>query len=284
MAVQTASPTHPPAANSGTAAPGSADAAHGLLQSVVLTTRILEVLAENGEMGVSEIGRVFDMPRARIHRHLKTLTATGFVDQNADSGKYRVGIKLWLTGQSVAEQFDLLAAGKKVLRRLRDQIGHTVMVSSIDADEILVLETARGTSAVEIGTKTGTRFAFNSSAQGKIALAFGPPELMGRQLARPLEATTGRACVDPEELQRQIADVRRQGWAVAPEETIIGINALAAPVFDATGGLAGTIGAVDSIQFLPEVPSGEQIDAICDAARQASAELGYVTMRRSWTR
>jgi len=278
MPTDTAALIRPPAAT------GSPDEGQGLLQSVVLTTRILEVLAENGEMGVSEIGRVFDMPRARIHRHLKTLAATGFVDQNTESGKYRVGIKLWLTGQSVAEQFDLLAAGKKVLRQLRDRIGQTVMVSSIDADEILVLETVRGTSAVEIGTKTGTRFAFNSSAQGKVALAFGPADFMVRQLAHPLEATTEKACVDPEELQREIAEVRRRGWAVAPEETIIGINALAAPVFDATGGLVGTIGAVDSIQFLPAVPSSEQIDAICEAARQASAELGYVTLRRSWTR
>lgn len=262
----------------------SGGAASGLLQSVVLTTRILEVLADRGEMGVSEIGRAFGMPRARIHRHLKTLTATGFVDQNPDTGRYRVGIKLWLTGQSVATQFDLLAAGRKVLRQLRDRIGHTVMVSSIDGDEILVLETVRGNTAVEIGTRPGTRFALNSSSQGKVALAFGPPALLERQLARPLEATTEMACADPEALQRQIADVRRQGWAVAPEETIIGINAIGAPVFDASGHLAGTLGAVDSIQFLPAVPSGEQIDAICEAARQASAELGHVTIGRTWTR
>jgi IclR family KDG regulon transcriptional repressor len=56
--------------------------------------------------------------------------------------------------------------------------------------------------------------------------------------------------------------VRQQGWANAPEEFVIGVNALSAPIFDNNRKLVGTLGLVNSIQFLGRRPTTEQIEAV----------------------
>ena len=76
-------------------------------------------------------------------------------------------------------------------------------------------------------------------------------------------------------LKAEIKRVRKQGWAVAPEEVLTGINALAAPVFGAQGTLAGTITVLGSVQFLQAVPAPEQVAAVLNAAGAISDRLGY---------
>ena len=251
------------------------DGSEAHVQAVLLATQVLEVLADRGPCGVTEVARALGVPKMRIHRHLRTLVAARYARQDPVSEKYAIGVKVWLIGKSVADQFDFLSAARKVLTGLRDELGHTVTAGIIDGADMLMIDTERGTSQIEIGTKPGSRFPFHSSSQGKLALAFGPVGLMEDVLNGPLEETTPETCTDPERLRAEIERVKRQGWAVAPEQILIGINALAAPVFYADGTLAGTLSVVDSIQYLPAQPSAHQIETVLSAADQASAELGY---------
>ena len=257
-------------------APGRAAGQPETIRSVLLATRLLEILAERGAMGVTELARAAGTGKTRVHRHLRTLVQADFVTQDPATEKYGLGLKLWLLGRMVAEQIDFLGEVRKVMPGLRDQVGHTVTAAQGDAEGVRVIEMVRGTSLFEIGTRPGSRFSFHGSAQGKLALAFGPPELLARVAAGPLAAATERTITTPERLAAEVAQVRAQGWAVAPEEVLPGINALAAPVFQADGGLAGTLAVVDSVRFLPAVPSRAQIEAVVAAADRASRGLGHL--------
>ena len=73
----------------------------------------------------------------------------------------------------------------------------------------------------------------------------------------------------------KIAAIRNRGWAVSPNETMIGLNALAAPIYDAFGKYAGSIAMTDSIQFIGETPTNEQLQHLREAARKISANLGF---------
>ena len=230
------------------------------VRSVRTAFEILEVLAASEEaLGVTEIARSLGITKTRGYRHLRTLVGTGYAIQDAPTEKYRAGIKLFLLGQRVAARHSFLSAARKVMRPLRDAVGHTVTVSHLEEGAVVVLDMVRGSSPFEIGTKPGSRFPLDRSAQGKIALAFG----------NGLETRPGAR------LRREIHRSRERGWAVAPEEILRGVNALAAPIFFADGSLAGTIALVDSVELLPAEPSRKQIKAILVAAGRASAELGY---------
>jgi DNA-binding IclR family transcriptional regulator len=233
---------------------------NGEVRSVRTAFEVLEALAASQEpLGVTEIARALGITKTRGYRHLRTLVGSGYVTQDPATEKYRAGIKLFLLGQRVAGQNSFLSAARKVMRPLRDAVGHTVTASRIVDGAVEVLDMIRGSSAFEIGTKPGSRFPLDRSAQGKLALAF----------------TKGAPAKAGTKLHRDVRLARQRGWAVAPEEILRGVNALAAPVFFADGALAGTIALVDSLALLPAVPTKKQVSAILDAARAASRELGY---------
>jgi DNA-binding IclR family transcriptional regulator len=80
---------------------------------------------------------------------------------------------------------------------------------------------------------------------------------------------------DPDVVRAHVETVRRQGWATAVDAVQIGVNALAAPVFDHRGAWRGAVALVGASQFIPEVPSDAQIAEVTAAARTASRRLGW---------
>ena len=85
--------------------------------------------------------------------------------------------------------------------------------------------------------------------------------------------------VSPATLEQELDAVRKVGYATAPNEGMIGINALAVPIFDSAGALIASVAIVDSIQFVAKEPSKQQLREIQAAARQISESLGYSTPR-----
>jgi IclR family KDG regulon transcriptional repressor len=252
------------------------------VQAVVLALRILERLAEDGQpMGVTALARSLGTTKSRIFRHLKTLTKEGYILQSRDTERYQVGARLAALGRLAGDTFDLASVAAGMLRELRDSLGHFSVVSEVEPEGVRVLATLPGKSSVEIGVKRGSLLSFHGSAQGKVALAFGDESVRAAVFRSRLELLTPKTIVSPAILRRELDLVHKRGWAVAPNEALIGVNALAAPVFGASGALIGTVSIVDSIQFIEEEPTSEQIARVKDAARQISAALGHRIERRS---
>jgi len=116
---------------------------------------------------------------------------------------------------------------------------------------------------------------FHNSAQGKVVVAFGEGSLLDELLQRGLQMSTPYTITDPKKFVAEIELIRKRGWAVAANESLIGLNALAAPVFDALGKLAGVVAIVDSVQFVSENPTAEQAREVLQAAQDISRDLGY---------
>ena len=81
--------------------------------------------------------------------------------------------------------------------------------------------------------------------------------------------------VSPAVLAEALEKIRLQGWATAANETGIGLNTLAAPIFDSAGAVCGAVGVVDMIQFIAETPTEDQRARTMAAARRVSKALGY---------
>ena len=228
-----------------------------------------------GAIGVSTLAQAVGSTKARVYRHLRTLVDHGYVEQDSDTEKYSLTLRLFHLGQAIADQTDFLAASRRIIPALRSRTNLTVSVGQIEDSGVRVLDIVKHRSEFEISTRPGALFDFHCSAQGKVALAFGPRQLWDDATRQPLRAWTAQTCTNIRKLEAEIRRVRRQGWAVAPEQVLTGINALAAPVFGADGTLTGTISVLGSIQFLPAKPEREQIAAVLDAAAAISGRLGY---------
>ena len=94
--------------------------------------------------------------------------------QDADNEKYQLTVKLFHVGQAIADQTDFLTVARRFMPALRDKAGLTVTIGQVEAGGIRVLDMCKHRSAVEITSRPGAFFDLHCSAQGKIALAFGP--------------------------------------------------------------------------------------------------------------
>lgn len=246
------------------------------VQAVEFALNILEYIAQcQTTVGVSELSRAFDTTKSRTHRHLQTLVSAGYLIRDEDSERYSISARLMALGQAVSETFELAASARHVARELRDILGHAVAISQPEKDGNRILLLMPSRSNIEIHVKPGSLLKFSSSAQGKITLAFGDAMLMPQIIAAGLPMETPYTITDPAQLQEEVQAVRRRHWAAAPNEAMIGLNALAAPIFDALGGYVGSIAITDSVQFIPETPTTEQVRQLLIAADKISVNLGH---------
>jgi DNA-binding IclR family transcriptional regulator len=245
------------------------DRAEAGLASVDLVLDLLERLAASPRpRGVSDIARDLGISKARAHRHLRALVDRGYVRQDPETDRYEIGVKLMVLGEAVRERFGALGAMRPEMSRLREATGQAVTASALVEGAVTVLEVLQGRTLIEFGIRPGARLAFRSSAHGLVALAFGSAALLESLLAD--EADLGRG-----ELAAEVETVRRRGWATAADRVLAGVNALAAPVFDHRGELAGALAIVGSSQFIAAIPTEEQVAAVIGAASEASSRLGW---------
>jgi DNA-binding IclR family transcriptional regulator len=236
-----------------------------------LALRILEHLAHRSHpASLGAIAKEFLASKATVYRHLQALVQQGFVHQDEHSGDYEVGIKLVVLGEAARVRFDIVRAGRDELIALRDRTRQAATVCGLVQESLVVLDLIQGHTVIEFGTRPGTRLALDASAHGKVWLAFSSGAPIERALART-PSRAGKQAALPQEIAR----VRRRGWATAASEVIEGVNALAAPVFDHSNRMVGSIAIVGATQFIPPEPDRSQIEAVLGAARRISRALGW---------
>ena len=246
------------------------------VKSLQLAFDVLEAVAsENGEIGVSDLAVKLGTTKGTVFRHLQTLAERGYLAQNQDTQKYHMGVQSYLIGQAAAGRVGILAGAQDPAKALRDEIGETVVVSTISPRGLTVIMTILGKSSLEIGVRVGSTLEFHATAQGKIALAYGGTALLSQLKRKKLQPLTPSTITDPEQLETECQNILAFGFASSPNEDTMGINAIAAPIFDGNSKAVGTIAIVGSIQNIRSPVCPNQVAAVLRAAQRIAWSLGY---------
>jgi IclR family KDG regulon transcriptional repressor len=253
--------------------PPTARASAGGVQAVRLVLEILEHLAKQEVAGVTEIANAVGTTKARAHRHLRTLINAGYAVQQAGGERYAAGPRLIVLAQMLSQENSLTSLARPVMHRLREAFGHTMTLARVTGGVVKMVDALEGSGLINIGVRIGLDLPLHANAGGKLALAFGEPEVRQSIDTLPLDRFTEHTITDRGTLRAEVETVRRQGWANAPEEFVLGINAVSAPIFDRDKRLVATLGMVNSIQFLGRKPTAEQIAGLIEAGQEISGHL-----------
>jgi DNA-binding IclR family transcriptional regulator len=252
------------------------EASDGGVKGLSKGLEILEYLVKVGaEKGVTEIADHFDLTKARAFRLLQTLVDCGYVVQDVGTSRYAPSIRLFALGQALGERFDFAGAVKSEATQLWESLGHTVVIATVFQDKLLILEVLRGRTPISVGLRTGVLLDLPSSAQGRIALAFGSADLRQRVLKDRIVGHTAKTITARSKLDDELRRVRMQGWSSTPDQLVIGMNAVGAPVFQHDGTLAGTLGVCGLTQFVSHPPTPQLIEQLTTACWRASRKLGW---------
>jgi DNA-binding IclR family transcriptional regulator len=245
------------------------------LRSVNRALRTLELIAEAGELGVTELGRRLGVHKATASRLAATLARRGLIERDPVSDRYRLGFGLIRLAGAAMAGLDLVSSARPVLEELAEQTHETVTLGVLSGDEVVSIDQVTGTRSIVSVSWVGKRTSLHTTSTGKVLLAGMSEVDLERRLAKGLERATPRTVTDPEELKVQLAEVRRRGWAQTLEELEEGLNAVAAPVRKADGEVVGALSVSGpAFRMRPmDLPRLARLTAL--AAEQVSRRLGH---------
>jgi DNA-binding IclR family transcriptional regulator len=239
-----------------------------------VAVRILELLASHADLGVSEIARATDTTKPRVFRHLRTLVSLGYAVQQAGSERYARGPKLLALARVIGQSAEdgVIELARPVLQRLHEEFDHTFNLSLAYGDSVSIVESLPGKALVGIIVQLNQQLPLHSTAGGKLLLA--DRLARGEKLpAGKLGRFTPNTIVDPDSLKAELAAITARGWADAPEQVVLGINAISVPIHDHRGELVAMLSAMDSIQFIPHQAPPKLVKALVAAAREITGRL-----------
>ena len=246
------------------------------LSSVTSALRLLKVFsAEQPELGISELARRMGLAKSTVHRLASSLAAEGFLEQNPDDGRYRLGLSLFTLGTQVRRRMDVTHEAKPHLDVLRDQTGETVHLAVLDGSNIVYLFNIESRQAIRMHSYLGVHMPAFCTSEGRALLAFSAPAVVARVLGEDLVARTGRTVTDPKQLRDILDQVRNEGYALDDEESEDGMRSIAAPIFDASGAVVAAVGMGGPVQRLTKKSLRTFIPLVTDSAAAISARLGF---------
>src|ERR1700726_1407969 len=215
----------------------------GAVQSVDRAVAILEILARDGEAGVTEVARELDVHKSTASRLLAALDRRDLVTQDTERGKFRLGVGLVRLAGAAGRGLDLVQESRPVCRALAQEVGETVNLAILSGRDALYLDQVAGPAALSPHNWAGQRIPLHATSDGKILLAYLSDGELAESLAPPLARFTERTITAAADFPPLLAEVRRQGYATAVEELEAGLTAVAAPVRNAEGVVVASISA-----------------------------------------
>ncbi|MQA79492.1 MAG: helix-turn-helix domain-containing protein [Streptosporangiales bacterium] len=213
------------------------------VQSVDRAVTILEIMAREGDVGVTEIAAELGVHKSTAFRLVNTLERRGLVEQDSDRGKYRLGVALLRLAGATQKQLDLVQESRVVTQRLAVEVGETVNVTVMSDGAALYIDQAAGPSALQIHNWVGRRIPLHATSNGKVLLAFHSYRRLSDVVRSPLERFTEHTVSSLRQLESQLATVRETGYAVAVNELELGLTAIAGPVYDSRGHVIASVSA-----------------------------------------
>jgi DNA-binding IclR family transcriptional regulator len=244
------------------------------VQSVDRALTILELLAREGEAGVTEIAADLGVHKSTAFRLLATLEAHRLVEQDGDRGRYRLGVgNLRLAGATTA-RLDLVTEARPVCRQLAADTGETVNITVRSETSALYLDQVAGSSAVQSHNWVGQHIPLHATSNGKVLLSeLSDAEL--KQAVRTLPRVTDRTVTSRAQLKAELAHVREVGYAVAVDELEVGLTAAAAAIRSAHGDIVASMSISGPTFRLDEEKLATVVPMLVAAATEVSHRLGW---------
>ncbi|RJX23855.1 MAG: IclR family transcriptional regulator [Dethiobacter sp.] len=250
------------------------------VQSVERVLNIVEVMAQEGTpVTVTDLAEKVGLKISTVHRLLSTLTHRGYVEQDPDDNKYRLGLKLLEVGNAALYSSDIRSVARPYLEELVERCNETANLAILDKTDVVYIDQVESKNfiIVKMFAQVGNRGPVHCTASGKALLAFLPDEKLEEILNQTqLTRFTNETITDAQHLKKELKRIREEGYALDWGEREEHVRCIAAPVFNHEGRVAASISVSGpSTRITTYYMKNELVDIIKDIAAKISHRMGY---------
>jgi DNA-binding IclR family transcriptional regulator len=222
------------------------------------------------ELTLTELSALTGLPAATVHRLGQELVRWGALERDP-RGPFRIGLRLWEVGSLAPRGLGLREKAMPFLEDLYEATHQNVQLAVLEGREAVYVERISGREAVGVVSRVGGRLPLHATGVGQVLLAYAPSSLQDEVMSGPLRRFTPRTVVDPTELRRVLAEVRRAGAAVCNGQVELRSLSVAAPVRGPGGEVVAALSIVVPSQGFDPVAL---VPAVRAAATGVSRTLG----------
>lgn len=237
--------------------------------------RVVFAVAESPEpdVGVSELARTLGYSKTVVHRIVRTLVATGFFVVDERTRRYRLGPGAVSVGLAALARMEVPRIAQPYMERLVARTAETATLSARYGDQRMYLAQVLSPQEIRMAVPLGQLFPLHVGGSSKAILASLDSAERTAYLDRALAGTM--SVTSREELEDELRRIHRRGYAVSRGERQVDAGSVAAPVFDATGRVYGSLSICGPVARISDDKLEEYGSLITEAAASISAGLGY---------
>lgn len=242
----------------------------GRIQSVERATAALTLLGAAGDLSLAEIADALGLPRPTVHGILATLAHVGFVEQDADTRRYRLGPGLTGLGHLGVDRHDLRSVATSwcdtLAARTRTEV--LVAVPSQPAGVAEIVHHVFRPDGSPQHLRTGEQVPAHATGLGKVLLSAVPG---AHRAGLDLDRYTRRTITSVTALAGVLGEVRHRGWATGVGEWRPEIGDVAAPVRISGGLVIGALGCSGPLPQLFATDGRPRVDVVAAVTATATA-------------
>ena len=206
-------------------------------QSIDRVFRIMEVLGRSPYYyRLAEIARRCELAPPTAFRLLSVMARLGYVNKDAASSRYGLGSRLYRLAHRETHLRSLVRLAQPRLQHLSAQTGETVHVGAFDGTQVVIRGRIAAPSRFRLPTRVGMRLDAHATALGKAMLAARPPaEVADIFMNHVMAGHTPRTVRSLADLESELAEARKRGYATSFGELFEGVHCVAAPVLNSLG-------------------------------------------------
>lgn len=247
----------------------------GSVQSVDRAVSILELVAQRGEVGITEVAEELGVHKSTASRLVTALAHRSLLEQQGERGKYVLSFGVVRLAAATTGRLDVARLGQPICQRLAESLGETVNVAVSDGEVGITVAQEYGTASIVSENWVGRRTPLHASSAGKVLMAWMSENERRPLLRRRLARFTDETIVEAADLRIELARVLDEGYARSFEELEIGMHAVAVPVFSADGTVGSALSTTGPAYRLPRRRARLIVADLREAAAELSTKLGF---------
>jgi DNA-binding IclR family transcriptional regulator len=246
-----------------------------IIQSVDKAFQILECFNNYEELGVTEISKMLDLHKSTTYGLISTLSANNILEKDDNTGKYRLGLKLYQLGTKV--NFSIREIAYRYLEQLVSTYEETANLVILQNTSVVYLEKVESSHSMRISTLVGGDKPLYCTAVGKAMIAYLPHSILDELLNKiEFKKYTYNTIQNKESLLKSLEGVRKKGYAEDHEELEIGLHCIAAPIFNQYKIPFAAISVSGPVTRMNDSICMEIGNTLVKLAQEISEKLGYV--------